>query len=277
MLIRKQAIACIVEKKMSWKEVMEIFSIGRSSLGKWLKEYRLHGEDGLNIKNKVGRPPQTISKLKPCQCANIVRIITDNNPQQLKFPFALWTINAVKELIRTKFDINLSVPTISRYLKKWGFTPQRPLTKAFNKDPKRVTKFLQEDYPLIKNKCKKEKGEIHFLDEMGINNNSHSFLRGYGIKGNKEYQPVLTKSVKRVSTNMVSTINNNGHFRFMVYEENMNIEIFLKFLRQLIKNQDKKIFLILDNLRVHHAKKVKEWQQKHKDKIEFYFLPAYFT
>jgi hypothetical protein len=112
---------------------------------------------------------------------------------------------------------------------------------------------------------------------MGINNNSHSFLRGYGIKGNKEYQPVLTKSVKRVSTNMVSTINNNGHFRFMVYEENMNIEIFLKFLRQLIKNQDKKIFLILDNLRVHHAKKVKEWQQKHKDKIEFYFLPAYFT
>jgi transposase len=164
---------------------------------------------------------------------------------------------------------------MSRYLKKWGFTPQRPLTKSFKKDPKKVTKFLIEDYPLIKQRAKKEKANIYFLDEMGINNNTHSFLRGYGKKGDKSRQPILTKSNKRVGTNMISVINNSGNFRFMVFEENMNIELFLKFLRQLIKNQDKKIFLILDNLKVHHAKKVQKWQKQHKDKIEFFFLPAY--
>ena len=78
---------------------------------------------------------------------------------------------------------------------------------------------------------------------------------------------ISTKSNKRVSTNMVSAINNSGHFRFMVFEDNMNVKLFLKFLRQLIKNQNRKIFLILDNLKVHHAKKVKKWQEKHKDKI----------
>ena len=74
---------------------------------------------------------------------------------------------------------------------------------------------------------------------------------------------------------MISAINNSGNFRFMVYEENMNIELFIKFLRQLINGQNKKIFLILDNLRVHHAKKVKKWQEKHKNKIELFFLPPY--
>ena len=70
---------------------------------------------------------------------------------------------------------------------------------------------------------------------MGINNNNHSFLRGYGKKGDKSKQPVLAKSHKVVSTNMISVINNSGNFKFMVFEENMNVELFLKFLRQLIK------------------------------------------
>lgn len=186
----------------------------------------------------------------------------------------LWNINSVKELIFNKFNIRLSTPTISRYLKKWGFTPQRPLTKSFSKDPKKVTKFLIEEYPLIKKRAKKENGEIHFLDEMGINNNTHSFIRGYAKKG-KDNKPVMPKSTKRVSSNMVSTINNSGHFRFMVYEENMNVAVFLKLLNQLIKKQDKKIFLILDNLKVHKAYKVQDWQKKNKDKIEFFFLPPY--
>ena len=231
-------------------------------------------EYGLKIKNKVGRPAKTISKLKPWQCATIVRIIIDKTPDQLKMPFMLWNINSVKELIFDKFNIRLSTPTISRYLKKWGFTPQRPLTRSFSKDPKKVTRFLIEEYPLIKKRAGKENGEIHFLDEMGINNNTHSFIRGYAKKG-KDNQPITTRSAKRVSSNMVSTINNSGHFRFMVYEENMNVTIFLKFLNQLIKQQDKKIFLILDNLKVHKAYKVQDWQKKNKDKIEFFFLPPY--
>ena len=270
-LLRRQVVDAVINKKMPKYQAAVFFNISRFSVYRFIDMYKEKGNQGLKLRRR-GR--KNHAKLKPWQCANIVRIITDNTPDQLKMPFMLWNINSVKELISTKFDIRLSTPTISRYLKKWGFTPQRPLTRSFAKDPKKVTKFLIEEYPLIKKRAKKENGEIHFLDEMGINNNTHSFIRGYARKG-KDNQPVMTKSTKRVSSNMVSTINNSGHFRFMVYEDNMNVELFLKFLRQLIKNQNKKIFLILDNLKVHHAKKIQKWQKKHQDKIEFFFLPPY--
>lgn len=270
-LLRRQVVDAVINKKMPKSQAAVFFNISRFSVYRFIDMYKEKGNQGLKLRRR-GR--KNHAKLKPWQCANIVRIITDNTPDQLKMPFMLWNINSVKELISTKFDIRLSTPTISRYLKKWGFTPQRPLTRSFAKDPKKVTKFLIEEYPLIKKRSKEENGEIHFLDEMGINNNTHSFIRGYARKG-KDNQPVMTKSTKRVSSNMVSTINNSGHFRFMVYEDNMNVELFLKFLRQLIKNQNKKIFLILDNLKVHHAKKIQKWQKKHQDKIEFFFLPPY--
>jgi len=272
-LIRSQAVSLVIDQGMSRRKVARILGVSFYSVQKWLVRYDEKGESSLKNK-KHGRPAKTISKLKPWQCATIERIITDKTPDQLKMPFMLWNINSVKELISHKFNIRLSTPTISRYLKKWGLTPQRPLTRSFSKDPRKVTKFLIEEYPLIKKRAKKENGEIHFLDEMGINNNTHSFIRGYAKKG-KDNQPVMPKSAKRVSSNMVSTINNSGHFRFMVYEENMNVAVFLKFLNQLIKKKDKKIFLILDNLKVHKAYKVQDWQKKNKDKIEFFFLPPY--
>lgn len=272
-LIRRQAVSLVIDQGISRRKSAQLLGVSFYSVQKWLSKYSEEGD--LSLKNKKhGRPAKTISKLKPWQCATIVKIISDKTPDQLKMPFMLWNINSVKELIANKFNIRLSTPTISRYLKRWGFTPQRPLTRSFSKDPKKVTKFLIEEYPLIKKRAKKENGEIHFLDEMGINNNTHSFIRGYAKKG-KDNQPVMTRSAKRVSSNMVSTINNSGHFRFMVYEENMNVAVFLKFLNQLIKKQDKKIFLILDNLKVHKAYKVQDWQRKNKDKIEFFFLPPY--
>ena len=237
--LRRQVVDAVINKKMSKMQAAEFFNISRFSVYRFLDMYKEDGNQGLKIKRR-GRKNQ--NKLKPWQCALIARVIIDKTPDQLKMPFMLWNINSVKELIYDKFDIRLSTPTISRYLKKWGFTPQRPLTRSFAKDPKKVTKFLIEEYLLIKKRAKEENGEIHFLDEMGINNNTHSFIRGYAKKG-KDNQPVMPKSAKRVSSNMVSTINNSGHFRFMVYEENMNVAIFVKFLNQLIKKQNKKIFL----------------------------------
>ena len=105
MLIRQRAVLCVIDQKKTWEEVTEIFGIGRSSLAKWLKNYRLYGDAGIGIKNKIGRPAKTISKLQPYQCANIVRIITDNNPHQLKFPFALWDRKAVQILIKQKLKL----------------------------------------------------------------------------------------------------------------------------------------------------------------------------
>jgi hypothetical protein len=181
------------------------------------------------------------------------------------------------QIIADKFNIILSLPTISRYLKKWGFTPQRPLARSFEKNPKAVTRFLTEEFPAIKKKAKEENGEIHFLDEMGLKNNIHHYIRGYSKKGQT---PVIGKTGKRLSINMISTISNNGKMRFMTYDGSMDRDKFITFLKQLIKanfeyGNKKKIFLIADNLKVHKAYKVQNFVTENKDKIEIFFLPSY--
>ena len=273
-LLRLQVVDAVINKKMTKSATANFFNVSRYSVYRFLSLYNKSGNNGLKTK-KRGRRNHAI--LKPYQCSMIVRTISDKTPDQLKFPFMLWDRKSVQYLIKEKFDIILSLPTISRYLKKWGFTPQRPLSRSFEKNPKAVTRFLQEEFPAIKQQAKQEKGEIHFLDEMGLKNNIHHYIRGYSKKGQT---PIIRKTGKRLSINMISTISNNGKMRFMTYEGSMDRDKFITFLKQLIKTNQKygnkkKIFLIADNLKVHKAYKVQDFIKKNKDKIEIFFLPSY--
>ena len=74
---------------------------------------------------------------------------------------------------------------------------------------------------------------------------------------------------------MISAINNEGKVRFMFYKENMNSKRLITFMKRLIKDTGRKVYLILDNLKVHHSHVVSEWLEKHKDKIEVFYLPSY--
>ncbi len=274
--LRKRAVLSVVEDNMTQAESARLHKVSTVSLCNWIKKYRSEGIVSLTNK-KHGRPRSTIAKLKPYQCATIVNIIADKTPDQLKFPFFLWNRKAVQILIKDKFDIDLSIWSVGRYLKKWGFTPQRPLSRSFERNPKAVTKFLTEEFPKIKKKAKKNNGEILFLDEMGLKNNVHHYIRGYSKKGQT---PIIGKSGKRLSINMISTIANNGSLRFMTYKGKMEKDKLIQFFKQLIKtNQSKenkkKIFLILDNLPVHRSHKVRDWVKEREDRIELFFLPSY--
>ena len=55
----------------------------------------------------------------------------------------------------------------------------------------------------------------------------------------------------------------------------MNQQRLIAFMRSLIRQANQKIFLILDNLKVHHGKLVAKWLARHRDKIELFFLPPY--
>jgi len=209
--------------------------------------------------------------LTPDQEDEIQSVLVEKTPDQLKLVFALWTRGAVQEIIKIRFGIDMPIRTVGEYLKRWGFTPQKPLKKAYEQRPAEVQKWLDEEYPQIALRAKNEGAEIHWGDETGVRGDCQHG-RGYAPKGRT---PVIRLSAKRSSINMISTITNQGKVRFMIYTDNMNAERFIKFLKQLMKGADKKIFLILDNLRVHHAKVVKAWLQDYTDKIELFFLPAY--
>ena len=267
--IRMRVIA-LIEQGVTKKEVAKIFGVNKNSITNWVKRYQANGKKGL-VGSKRGVKSEDKKLLSSEQELAIQEMIIDKMPDQLKLSFSLWTRKAVKELIERELGVVLAITTTGDYLRSWGFTPQKPKKKAYEQNPKAVEKWIKDEYPKIKKKAKSENAEIHWGDETGIKN-STQYGRSYAPRGKT---PVRRTMGKRLSTNMISSITNQGKVEFMIYSGTMNADRFLKFLRQLIKNRERKIYLVLDNLKVHHSKIVKKWVKKNERTIELFFLPSY--
>ena len=260
----------MLRQGMKQVEVASILEVSRTSVVRWWRNYRQEGMNGLKQKTRGRRHGQK-RRLDREQERSIQRMLVDKTPDQLKLPFALWTRKAVQEAIAQHYDVKLPIRTVGEYLHRWGFTPQKPVKKSYEQQPERVKKWLDEEYPGIARKAREEGAEILWGDETGISSEDNRG-RGYAPKGQTS---VVYGPGKRFSASMISAINNQGKMRFMVYEGALRVDTFLKFLRRVIKDTGRKIFIIVDNLRVHHAKKVQKWVEKHKDRIEIFFLPPY--
>jgi transposase len=209
--------------------------------------------------------------LAPWQAATTVRLITDHCPDQLKLPFALWTREAVRDLIARRFGIRLSIWTVGRYLQRWGFTPQKPLRRAYERKPEAVRRWLQKQYPAIRAYARRERATIYWGDEMGIRSD-HQAGTSYGRRGKT---PVIPGTGKRFRCNMISVITNRGKLAFMVFDETFTQQVFLAFLRRLIRLTRRKVFLIIDSHPVHLGARVEMWAMRHRKKIRLFFLPGY--
>ena len=267
--LRKQAIRLKKQGK-GVSEIGRILGVRRHTVSAWWKRYEAEGTGGLKLA-KRGVKKGTNRTLSPKQETQLQKVIIDKTPDQLKLTFALWTRQAVQELIRQKWDIVMPIRTVGEYLKRWGFTPQKPLKRAYEQRPAEVQRWLDEEYPAIAERAKAEGAQIHWGDETGLRSDAQHG-RSYAPKGQT---PAINLSAKRVSTNMISAITNQGKVRFMLYQQGMNAQLLIKFLRRLIDDSERKVFLILDNLRVHHAKVVRQWLEEHKEQIEVFYLPAY--
>ena len=267
--LRRQAIR-LKKNGNTYVKIAEIVGVHRNTVSNWWKVYEREGAQGLNAKPR-GFAPGQWRTLTVTQEQEIQGVMVDKTPDQLKLVFALWTRQAVQELMKMRLGITMPIRTVGEYLKRWGFTPQKPLKHAYEQRPAAVRKWLEEDYPAIAHRAKQEGAEIHWGDETGVRSDCQHG-RGYAPKGQT---PVIRVSAKRTSINMISSITNQGKVRFMLYQDTMNAKMFIKFIKQLLKEADRKIFLILDNLRVHHARVVKNWLKDYTKAIELFFLPAY--
>ena len=252
------------------QEISAITGVSRSKCSTWWSLYKNEGKKALKIK-KRGRPVGSCRRLNKEQEKEIQKAIRDKCPDQLKLPFALWTRLAVQQLIKKRWGIEVPIRTIGDYLNRWNFTPQKPLKRAYEQNPKAVKRWLEEDYPVIKKQAKKENAEIHWGDETGLCNDSYHG-RSYAPRGKT---PAIRLSARCKRVNLISSITNQGKVRFMIYNDRMNSDTLIKFLQRLIKGADRKVFLILDNLKVHHSYKVRDWLAEHIDEIEVFFLPSY--
>lgn len=207
----------------------------------------------------------------PEQEQQLKDLIRDKTPEQLKLGFALWNRRAIQLLLKQEFAIEMPIRTVGQYLKRWGFTPQKPLRRAYEQNSEAVRKWLDEEYPTIVEEAKAQGAEIQWGDETGLRSDTQHG-RSYAPKGKT---PVVRLPGRRRSMSLISSITNQGKVRFMLYDGAMNAKLLIKFMGRLIRDAGRKVFLILDNLRTHHSKVVKKWLKEHVDEIELKYLPSY--
>jgi transposase len=202
----------------------------------------------------------------------IQRMIIDKRPEQLKMDFSLWSRAAVGQLIEQEFGIKLQVRSIGKYLARWGFTPQKPIKKAYEQRPEAVQQWLQQEYPAIEQRARVEGAEIHWGDETALVNTD---VRGRSYAPAGKTPVAMAVGGTRHKLSMIATVTKQGKARWMIIDEAFDAAKLIEFLQALIKDASKKVFLILDKLRVHHSKLVKAWASEHKDEIELFYLPSY--
>ena len=268
--LRRRALFLIERQGLTQAQAAQAVGVQRQTVNLWLKRYRTQGEDGVLDGRRVS-PRRGKGLLSPDEASQVRRWIADRTPDQLKLPFALWTSRAVRELITLRFGKTLGLSTVQLYLRRWGMTPQKPLARAKERSPAAVAAWLATTYPAIARRAKAEKAVIYWGDETGISNQDQ-IGRSYAPKGKT---PVIARTAKRISQSMISAVSNRGLMRFMLYDGALNAARFVAFLRRLTKDAGQKVVLIVDNLKVHHAKPVKDWVAAHAHEIELCYLPAY--
>jgi transposase len=267
--IRRQAVK-LRQRGMQYGEIAELLGVSPTYVCRVCKRYERDGIQGI-AKGLRGRRKGEQRHLEVEQEEAIRKVIEDKTPDQLKMPFALWTRQAVRELIRRHTGIAMPIRTVGEYLKRWGYTPQKPIRKAYEQRPAAVQSWLEQEYPTIVGRAKDEGAEISWCDETGLRNDENR-AKGYAPKGKT---PTIRLNVNRTSMSMVSAITNQGKVRFMVYKEAMNADLMITFIKRLIKDAGRKVFLIVDNLKTHHSKAVKKWLLEHTEEIEVFYLPSY--
>jgi transposase len=268
--MRRQAMRMREELNLPWKEIARVVGVNVSTVIGWSKRFQREGVVGLKSKTR-GRRYLSGRTLTLVQEWQLRSVIVGENPKQMSLPYALWNRRAVMQLVKVLFDIDMPIRTVGEYLLRWGYTPQRPIKRALEQNLVKVEQWMNETYPTIAARAKAEGAVIYWGDETAVAEDGH-WLRGYAPAGQT---PVLAAPSKRHGLSMISAISNQGLVRFEFIEEAMNTELFIGFMEKLVADSSQKVFLILDNLKVHHAKKVTAWLEEHQARIEVFYLPPY--
>jgi transposase len=265
--MRVLAVKRVVEDGESPSDVMTSLGLCRTVIYRWLRRYEDSGLDALVAKIAQGPEP----KLNEKQRQQVRRWILGRDPRQYGFDFGLWSRRIVQALIKEKLEIDLGITAVGRLLAGLEITPQKPLRRAYERDPKAVTHWQEESYPKLKTRAKLLGAKIFFLDEAGFQSDP-PLGRTYGLKGKT---PVVVTSGQRQSLNVISAVNVRGEFWAATYNAKLNAETFVVFLENFMTSQTGKVFLVVDGHPAHKANLVKSYVQSLQGRLELHFLPPY--
>ncbi|MDQ6804146.1 MAG: IS630 family transposase [Actinomycetota bacterium] len=268
--LRERAVR-MLDRGFTHAAVAEAMEVNVRTVAKWSARFQISGWEGLRERRRGRRPSEQMA-LSESQQAELIVTLKGKNPDQLQLPGVLWDRAAVRALIRKLFGIELSRQTVGAYLRKWGFTGKKPERRWAEQDPARVKAWLEDEYPKIKARARKEGALLLFGDEMGVR---------AGQTAGKTYSPrgqraVVKLTGKRFSANVISAVGADGTLVFDVFQGTCDELRFMDFLDKLLAHfPDRgKIFLILDNAKFHKSEAVALWLEDHP-RMELFFLPPY--
>lgn len=256
---------------MTQAQASRAFGIPDRSIRRWIAHCKQHGTSCYTPAVR-GRKSGQCGKLSPKQADKIKAIVVGKMPDQIKLPFYLWTRAAVAALILRQYKIQMSLSSIGNYLASWGMTAQKPVRRAYERNDEQIAQWLDERYPQIQKKAKRDKATIYWADESGLRSDD---VRGrsFSLRG---ITPEIRTTGKRFGVNMISALSNKGSLAFQVFEGRFTSATFIGFMGRLIKqSKGKKIVLIVDGHPVHKSRAVSHWLAQRKDAIEMHFLPGY--
>jgi len=265
--IRIVAVKRVVEDGEAPSAVMRSLGLCRTSIYPWLRAYERQGVEALV--EKIAQGPET--KLTDKQGQQVKRWILGKDPRQYGFDFGLWTRRIVQVLIQEKLGITMGLTAVGRLLARLEITPQKPLRRAYERDPAAVAEWVKQTYPKLKKRAKQLGAHIFFLDEAGFQSDP-PLGRTYGLKG---HTPVVPTSGQRQSLNVISAVTARGEFWAATYTAKLNAELFLAFLKSFMHGRKAKVFLVVDGHPAHKAKVVKDYVQSLQGRLELHFLPPY--
>lgn len=265
--IRIQAVRRVIEDGESPSEVMRSYGLCRTTIYPWLRDFKDKGWEALAESIAQGPEPKLTDKQKQ----QVKRWILGKDPRQYGFDFGLWSRRIVQQLIQEKMGIEFCLTSVGKLLASMNITPQKPLRRAYERDPVAVALWEKETYPHLKQRAKRLGAKIFFSDEAGFQSDP-VLGRTYGLKG---HTPVVTTSGQRQSLNVISAVNARGEFWAVTYTGKLNAESFVVFLQNFMSSQSGKIFLVVDGHPAHKANAVKSYIQSLKGRLELHFLPPY--
>jgi transposase len=267
--LRRTAVRLVGEGR-SKTEVAGLLGVARETVSRWVTTHRQRGDRALDAQRRGRRPGHT--KLTEAQQLEIAKLVAGKNPDQLKLPGFLWTRALVAELILRELGVEVGEETVGRYLNAWGFSPQKPMRRAYEQSDEAVRRWLEQTYPQIEKAARRQRAEILWVDESGLRSD-HTAGRSGAPVGQT---PVTKGTGKRFKANLIAAISNTGTLRFRVFDERFTGPLFLDFLKRLVRdNKGRKAIVILDGHPAHRGRVVRDWVAANPTLIELHFLPGY--
>ena len=248
------------------QSVARSFQVHGQTVWKWMDQYRRRGKKGLESRQSKGPEPRLTKR----QQRQLFKLIVEKTPMQLKFPYALWTLPLVQELIAQRFGVVLHRTTVGRLLRSLGLSPQKPARRAFERDERECAHWANEKFPAIVEQVRRRQSALLFGDEAGVHEDG-PIARTWGAKGRR---PVVRVTGRRRRINVISAVSPRGRLWFRCFKGTLTAPRFIQFLEALLHDVRGPIDLVLDKHPAHAAAATRRFILEHP-RLRVHFLPSY--